>query len=793
MLKNYIIIAFRNLWKNKGFSAINILGLSLGMACSLLILLWVRDEKSVDAFHQNGKNLYYIYERNHLGGKIESWYWTQGPLAEELKKEIPEIKAATPFSWPSLSTFTVGDKILKQNGYSAANDFFSMFSYPLLEGRAADALNSPNSISISRKMAADFFGSPSAAVGKTIRYENKKDFTVKTVFEDLPAQVSTPFDYIISWTAYVEDNNGWATGYGSVDPRTVIQLRDGANAMTVEKKIRSILDKFDTELGKGNRIELDLQKFDQYYLRSEFKNGYPITGRIVYVQLFSLVAIFILLIACINFMNLTTARSVKRAKEIGVRKVMGALRSVLIPQFIGEAVLMAVIAMTGALILSSLALPAFNQLTGKQIHIPFTLFSFWISILGLCLITGIFSGSYPAFYLSAFHPIQVLKGTIKSGIRAVWFRKGLVVFQFVLSIILIISTILISRQIHYVQHADIGYNRENLLYIPIEGNLGGKIDVFNAEASNLPGVKNVSELTEAPTEMNNGTLSVGWSGKDPNQTVRFIQDEIGPHYMRTMNIKLVAGREFPSDGTYDSVGCIVNETAVRLMGYKDPVGKPVFRGSYRCQIIGVVKDFHFHSLHDPIMPLILGMGNSGKNNRYATILIRTEAGKTKTALGGLKKLCNELNPAFPFSYKFSDDEYAKLYKSDLVIGNLSVIFAALAIFISCLGLLGLSIFTASQRVKEIGVRKVLGASVGSLFNLLSKEFLMLVGLAFAIAAPLGWWAMDNWLDNFAYRAAIPWWVFGVSGVLAIMIAMATVCVQALKSANANPVNSLRSE
>jgi putative ABC transport system permease protein len=789
MIKNYIKIAFRNLWKQKGFSAINILGLALGMACSLLILLWVRDEKSVDAFHQNGKNLYYIYERNHLGGKIETWYWTQGPLAEELKKQVPEIKAATPFSWPSVSTFRVGDKIIKQNGYSAAKDFFSMFSYPLLEGRATDALNSPNSISISRKMAANFFGSSSAAIGKTIRYENKKDFTVKAVFEDLPSQVSTPFDYIISWTAYLEDN-GWATDYESVDPRTVIQLREGANAAMVEKKIKFILDKFNTELSKDNRIELGLQKFDQYYLHSEFKNGYPSGGRIVYVQLFSLVAIFILLIACINFMNLTTARSMKRAREIGVRKVMGALRSVLIPQFIGEAVLMAIIAMTGALILASLALPAFNLLTGKQIYIPYTQFSFWISILSLCLITGIFSGSYPAFYLSAFNPIEVLKGTLKSGTGAVWFRKSLVVFQFVLSIVLIISTILISRQIHYVQTADIGYNRENLLYIPVEGTLLKKLVVFKTEALKLDGVLNVTELTEAPTVMNNGTLSTGWQGKDPNEHVRFIHDAIGPDFMKTMNLQMVAGRSFPSDGPYDSTGVIANETAVALMGYKDPIGKPVFNGDFRSHIVGVVKDFHFKSLHDPIEPLILFMG---KGDWYSSIIIRTEAGKTKTALTGLEKLCKQLNPAFPFSYKFSDEEYANLYKSDEVIGRLSVIFAGLAIFISCLGLFGLSIFTASQRVKEIGVRKVLGASVGSLFTLLSKEFLMLVGLAFAIAAPLGWWAMDNWLNNFTYRAPIPWWVFAVSGLLAMLIAMATVCFQALKSANANPVKSLRSE
>jgi putative ABC transport system permease protein len=789
MIKNYIRIAFRNLWKQKGFSAINIAGLALGLCCSLLILLWVQDERAVDAFHKNGDNLYYVYERNHLGGKIESWYWTQGPLAEELKKDFPEIKAATAMSWPRTNTFSAGDKALKENGYSAGSDFFSMFSYPIIEGRAVDALNSPNSISISRKMAIDFFGSPNAAIGKTIRYENRKDFTVKAVFEDLSSRVSTPFNYIISWKSYLQDE-AWAKDWGSVDPRTVVQLRADANPALVAKKIKFLLDKFDTEKKGTNRIELDFQKFDQYYLHSEFKNGYPAGGRIEYVQLFSLVAVFILLIACINFMNLTTARSVKRAKEIGVRKVMGALRGLLIRQFIGEAVLLAIIAMTIALLLTSLALPAFNQLTGKQVIVPYGRLDFWLSILGLCLVTGIFSGSYPAFFLSAFNPIQVLKGTLKSGTGAVWFRKGLVVFQFVLSIVLIISTILISRQIYFVQQASIGYNRENLLYIPIEGELTNKLDVFNAEAVSLPGVMNVSELTEAPTEMNNGTLSVGWLGKDPNETVRFIHDAVGPDFFRTMKLQLVAGKEFPSDGTFDSLACILNETAVALMGYTDPIGKPVFFGKQQGHIVGVVRDFHFRSLHDPIQPLTLAMG---KNNWYSTILIRAEAGKTKIALEGLKKLCKELNPAFPFSYKFSDEEYANLYKSDVVIGNLSAIFAVLGILISCLGLLGLSIFTASQRVREIGVRKVLGASVGSLFALLSKEFLVLVIIAFAIAAPLGWWAMDHWLSGYAYRSSIPWWVFGLSGLLAVLIAMATICFQALKSANANPVRSLRSE
>ncbi len=789
MLKNYFKIAFRNLWKQKGFSAINITGLAMGLACSLLILLWVQDERGVDAFHENGKNLYYVYERNNLGGKIESWYWTQGPLAEELKKEIPEIKAATPVEWSNTNTFSVNNKILKEDGISAGADFFSMFSYPLLEGRAINALNDPTSLSISRKMAVDFFGSPAAAIGKTIRYENRKDFKVSAVFEDFPSRAADRYNYIMSWSAYLEDNR-WAKEYESVDTRTVLQLRQDADPKVVENKMKFILDKFQTELKGSNRIELGLEKFDQYYLHSEFKNGYPAGGRIEYVQLFSLVAIFILLIACINFMNLTTARSVKRAKEIGVRKVMGALRSLLVRQFIGEAILLATISMGLAILLATLVLPSFNLLTGKDIIIPYHTAGFWLSIAGLSLLTGIFSGSYPAFFLSAFNPIQVLKGTLKSGTGTVWFRKGLVVFQFVLSIVLIISTILITRQIHFVQTASLGYNRQNLLYIPIEGTLGNKLDVFNTEARKLPGVVNVSALSEAPTEMNNGTLSVSWEGKDPNMHVRFIHDAIGQDFMKTMKLQLVAGHEFPSDGTFDSLGIIVNETAVAQMGYKDPIGKPMSNGGPQGHIVGVVKDFHFRSLHDPIQPLMLAMG---KNNWFSTILIRTDAGKAKVALEGLSKLCKELNPAFPFTYKFSDEEYAKLYKSDEVIGRLSIIFAGLAIIISCLGLMGLSIFTAAQRVREIGVRKVLGASVASLFGLLSKEFLGLVGIAFVIAAPLGWWAMNQWLTNFTYRAPVPWWVFGVAGLTAMLIALVTVCIQALKSANANPVTSLRSE
>jgi putative ABC transport system permease protein len=791
MLKNYFKTALRSFWKQKGFSSINLIGLALGMACSLLILLWVQDERGVDNFHKNGDRLYYVYERNYMGGKLQTWYWTQGPLAEELKKEIPEVEAATPMSGSDEHSFAVGTKILKEDGIAAGANYFSMFSYPLLEGSAKDALNSPDGMAISRKMAIAFFGSPAAAIGKAIRYENTKDFTVKAVFEDLSPQVSVKANYIMSWLGYLEDNNGWAKDWGSVDPHTVILLRPGANAAAVEAKIRNIPNKFQTEI-KDIRIELGLQRFGDYYLQSEFRDGVPTEGRIQYVHLFSLVALFFLVIACINFMNLTTARSVRRAKEIGVRKVMGAVRGLLIRQFIGEAILMAVLSAILALVLVGLMLPAFNQLTGKEIVLPFSDPAFWMSLAAITLATGLLSGSYPAFYLSGFNPIRVLKAALPSGSRGdAVFRKGLVVFQFVLSVVLILSTLLITRQVQYMRNAHLGYDRENLMYIPINGELGKNLDVFGTEAKHLPGLRDISMLSGEPTVMNNGTMSLGWDGKDPNEHDRFIHASIGQGYLKTMKIGLVAGRDFDLvNFPTDSSGVIVNQTAVALMGYKDPIGKPVYNGSRKSHIVGVVKDFHFQSFHEKILPLTL---EPGRNAWFRSILVRTEPGKTVQALAGLEGLCKRLNPAFPFDYKFSDAEYENLYKSEAVTGRLSVIFAVLAIFISCLGLLGLSMFTAQQRMREIGIRKVLGASVGSLFGLLSKNFLALVGIAFLIGAPLGYWAMHVWLAGFAYQTDIPWWVFAAAGAAALAVALLTVCWQTVRAARANPVNSLRPE
>ncbi len=793
MIKNYLKIAWRNLWKNKLFSVINILGLALGMACSILILLWVQDELSVDSFHANGSRLYQVYERQYYDNRVDGVYYTPGLLASEMKKVVPEIAYATNFASNNndYNTFRVGHKILKIEGSAADSDFFKMFSYPLLEGTPKTALNTPVSIAISRKMAEDFFGSPQAAIGRTILYGNKKDFTITAVFENLPENISEKFEYLVNWDNFLKENP-WAKDWGNNSPSTYVMLRPDANPALVEKKITHFLDTYNKGQKANNFFEqLGLQKFGEVYLHSNFKNGKIDGGRIEYVRLFSIVAVFILLIACINFMNLTTARSVKRAREIGIRKVVGAVRSVLIRQFIGEAVFITFIAAAISLIAVALLLPVFNSVTEKQISLPFNQPAFWLGLFGLTFMTGMLSGSYPALFLSSFNPVKVLKGVAKISAGAAWFRKSLVVFQFVLSVVLIAGTIVVSRQVNYIQTKNLGYDRENLVYVPLEGDLGPKYEVFKDEALKMPGIQSVTRMSDSnPTNMNSSTGGVNWDGKAPNLNVQFTPTTVGYDFVRTLKLKMLEGRDFSRDFATDSLGYIINEAALKRIGYTNPVGKPLTLWGKKGKIIGVLKDFHFSSLRDPIRPLIIRLN---EKETYGSILVRTRPGQTKQALISIENLYKELNPNFTFSYTFSDQEYQKLYRNEQVVGKLSNAFAFLAIFISCLGLLGLAMFTAEQRVKEIGIRKVLGASAGSLFALLSKDFLILVLIALFIATPFAWFATDKWLQNYAYRTTIDWWVFALSGVLSIMIALVTVSFQAIKAALMNPVKSLKTE
>ena len=789
MLKNFFKVAIRQLWKHRGYSALNIFGLAMGMACSLLIFLWIRDERSVDAFHVKGNRLFRMYERQFFDRRADGGYYTPGVLPAELKKVFPEVEKATGFDFGSTYTFEVGTKILKEEGGFASQDFFSMFSYPLLEGTAEKALDGISSIAISRKMAVKFFGSPQEAIGKAIRFQNRADFAVTAVFEDLPENVSAKFDYLLNWDFYLKENT-WAQDWGNNGPSTMVLLRPDANPDLMDKKLLHFLNKYNKETGKGFDIELHMQPFSEGYLHGHFKEGIIEGGRIEYVRLFSIVAIFILLIACINFMNLTTARSVKRSKEIGIRKVVGAVRPALVRQFIGEAILLSFFSMILAMAVVILVLPGFNMLADKHIHFPFGAPSFWLTMALLTLVTGALSGSYPALFLSSFQPIRVLKGSLKFTAGAAVFRKGLVVFQFLLSIVLIIGTLVVSNQLKFLQSVNSGFERENLVYIHLEGDLVKNYDLFKMGALRLPGVTDVTRITNTPTDIENGTGGVDWDGKEPHTFPMFTQASVGYDFVKTMKLQFVAGRDYSKEYGTDTSGYIINEAALKKIGYKDPIGRRLTFWQRKGTIIGVLKDFHFASLHDPIQPLVIRLG---EHEEYGNALIRVEGAKTRQVLSGLETLCHQLNPKFPFTSQFADEQYQRFYASEAIVQHLSGYFAGLAIFIACLGLLGLAMFTAEQRTREFGVRKVLGASVSSLFMLLSRDFLVLVGVAFLLAVPLAWWAMHTWLQSYAYHIGLGWWIFLMAGGMALLIALLTVSIQAFKVAVANPVKSLRSE
>ncbi len=783
MIYHYLKVAARNLIRHRSFSALNVLGLALGIASSLLILLWVQDERRFDGFHANGKNLFQVY-------LVHGGYPTQGLLARELKRAFPEISNACPFegNYTYHSSLGAGGKALKVAGTYAGPDFFRMFSFPLLLGTPESALGTPGGIAISRRTAEQFFGSPQAALGQTLRYENREDLLVTAVFENVPAHSSLQFDFLRSWEAYLKENQ-WALTWDNLSPYTFVQLRGDADPARVEAKIRDFVYRYRPRDG-GPQAALALQPFTERYLHATFKDGRFAGGRIGYVRLFSLVAGFVLLTACINFMNLATARSAKRAKEVGVRKVAGAVRTALVGQFVGEALLLTTVAAGVALLLVQGLLPPFNGFTGKSLVLPVGQPAFWAGFAGLVGMTGLVAGSYPALFLSSLPPIRVLKGSFRPGSAAGTLRKGLVVFQFALSVVLIVGTVVMYRQMTYISTKNLGYNRENLLYISIEGELARKYALFKEAAARVPGVGSISRMRHSPTVIDHSAGDISWEGKDPNASLSIADVLVGYDFVKTMQLELRAGRDFSRAFGADSAGFLVNESAARLMGYRDPIGKPLTWGDDRGTIIGVLKDFHFKSMHEAITPLVIRLN---EQKPFGTILVRTRPGGTAQALAGLEKVCKALNPGYPFTYQFSDEEFAKLYRSERLVGRLFNGFAGLAIFISCLGLLGLAMFTAEQRVKEIGIRKVLGASVVGLVLLLCRDFLKLVGIAILVASPLAWYAGRTWLGQFAYRVDLEWWVFGLAGGLAVVVALLTISVQSTRAALADPVKSLRSE
>ncbi len=788
MIRNYLLVAWRNLRKNRVFSFINIFGLALGLTCSIFIALWVIDEYSVDSFHKDIERIFIVTSREYSGTEINGSYDTPGLLGEELKKEFPEVELACNTAWQSWQSFAANDKLIKLPGNFAGEDFFSIFSYLIVAGSGTDALKSPESISISRKMAELFFGSPEAALNKTIRYENYRDLKVTAVFENLQNNVSSKFEYIINWDLFVE-RNSWVKDFNNSGPTTYIKLKANTDPERIKPRLQHFIKKYDKEYSSLNRLELGLQPFSETYLHSNFKNGYLSGGRIEYVRIFQIVAMFILLIACINFMNLSTARSIKRAKEIGVRKVIGARKKALIFQFLSEAFFLTSISIFLAIILLQLLLPQFNVLTGKKIISPLTDIRFWAAMAALTVITGVIAGSYPALLLSSFRPIAVLKNKVTISSYSVLFRKGLVVFQFALSVIFIIGMLVISKQVSYIQNKHLGYQKNNLIYVALTGTLTENFQLFKDKALQIPGIVSMSFSSQRPFQIGNSTGSVEWDDKIPGSRPTFTQAEISYDFIKVMQAELVSGREFSKDFA-DSNAYIINEAALKTIGYENPVGRTITFWGVKGPIIGIVKDFHFNSLHMPITPLVLRL-NKGRSQGYA--LIRNGPKKTASVISGLEQLHHELNPAFPFAHQFADEEYFELYQSEQVAKQLSLYFALLAISISCLGLLGLVIFTTEQRTREVGIRKVLGANVSDIVALISKDFLKLVIVSIVVASPVAWYVMNSWLEDFPYHEKISWKLFAISGGSAIAIALFTIGYQAIKSAMANPVESLRAE
>ncbi|UII28050.1 ABC transporter permease [Fulvivirga maritima] len=798
MLIHHLKIGFRSIRSSKSYSIINISGLALGLASFLFIMLWVNDELQMDNFHSKSQQLYNVYQTieeqsGNLNGSPNTPLSNAGALLlDSAESEIPEVKMVNHYAtgyelpWGFPKTFRRGEKLFKLSGSRASPNFFEMFDYPIIAGSKQAAIKDISRIAISRKMALMFFDSPEEAIGKTLNYENNLDFQVQAVFEDVPQNSSLEFDYVINIENQILRKVEWA----SHKIITTYLLEEGANPDEVSQKLSAYLSHRVDE-NAGNKVSVGLQPFKDQYLVSGFDNGKPANGKMAYVKLFIGVAIFILIVACINFMNLSTARSVKKGKEVAVRKVVGSSKSLLVQQFLSEFLLMTLMAFALAVLIVFSLLPAFNQFTGKQIELPLTELWFWASLLVLAFMTSFAAGAYPSFFLSALVPARILKGTVRFSNRSRLFQKGLVVFQFCLSIMLLISTVVFTWQTNYIRNSNLGYDKENLIYVRIEGNLNPKYDLLRKRLNSMPGIALVDRSSEAPHAMNFETADpINWEGKQEGQVVSFKPVSVGFDFTKIMDLQVVEGRAFDRNIASDSNAFMINEIALREMGIKDPIGKWISAWEKKGHIVGVLKDFHTHSFKQKIKPLVVDV----KEDLYfGEVIVRTEPGKTKEALASMEQVLEEINPDYPFSYKFLDAEYMKLYKSEETVSNLCNLFAGLAIIISCLGLLGLSMFSAQQRTKEMGIRKVLGADAGHILSKFSVQFLVLVAIAFLITVPLAWLLMNDWLQGFAYRIDLSWWIFALVGLIILGITLLTVSFQSFKLARINPARTLRSE
>ncbi|MEO5592811.1 MAG: ABC transporter permease [Chitinophagaceae bacterium] len=788
MLKNYFKIAFRNLWKRKGYSFINILGLTIGMASAILILLWIQNELSFDRFYKKSDRLYTMYNRDKFNGEMWAWNSTPKIMATTIKHDYPEVEDAVRYNNVTFLT-TVGEKKFNVRGAFADSGFLNMFDFPLITGNVKQSLAGNYNIVLTEKMAKKLFGNEDA-MGKTVLIDSNANFTVSAVLKDLPNNTSFDFEYLLPW-AFM-DKLGWNDkGWGNNSVTTYVTLKPGASHAGFDKKVKDITTSHSDESEKVFSYPLSRQ-----HLYSKNENGNLVDGQVETVRLFGVIAGLILLIACINFMNLSTARSEKRAKEVGIRKVAGALKSSLIAQFIGESILLSIIGFVLAIILVELSLGSFSQLVGKDLFIDFSNPLYWLFAIAFIIFTGFLAGSYPAFYLSSFTPVKVLKGTFKKVNALVTPRKVLVVLQFTFAIILIISTIIIQHQIKFAQNRDAGYNRNNLVYAFMQGDADKNYLLIKNDVIKSGAVVSVTRSANPITQRWSDSWGFTWEGStETDKKLDFTRLGSDAGFIKTIGVNLKEGRDidvynYPTD----SNAVMLNEAAVTAMHIKDPIGKEIRGGDFKMHVVGVVKDFILESpFEKKVNPMMIN-GPSPHGNYFQVMHMKLNgANNTADNIGKLEKIFRQYNPQYPAEFVFADESYARKFRSQQRTGTLAVLFAGLTIFISCLGLFGLATYMAENRIKEIGVRKVLGASVFSITSLLSKDFLKLVTVSLLIASPVAWWAMDKWLQNYTYHINIEWWVFAGAGILSVLIALATVSYQSIKAAIANPVKSLRTE
>jgi putative ABC transport system permease protein len=786
MIKNYFKIAVRNLLRNKGFSLLNIGGLAIGMASAILILLWIQNEISYDRFHANTDRIYQVWGNDKVAGEIRSGMATPEIMAPGLKNDVPEIEQVSRISWGENFLFSIGDKSLKASGNLVDPAFLDMFSFPLVKGDVKTALADPYSIVLTERLAKKIFGKEEA-VGKVLKVENDENYKISGILKDLPNDTQFNFEYLMSYDhktmkGYIDSD--WT----DVSIRTYVMLKPNTSLNAADGKIKNVIVEHSGGRAKTEQFLYPLNKLRLY---SNFKNGMAVGGRIERVRIFSIIAVFILLIACINFMNLATAKSEKRAKEVGIRKVVGALKNSLIGQFLAEAVFMALIAGILAILAVQLSLPAFNQLVGKQLFINYANIYYWLAGIGFILFTGILAGSYPAFFLSSFKPIFVLKGAFKKVNALVTPRKVLVVLQFTFAIALIICTIIVKQQIDFAQGRETGYDKKNLGYVFIQGDIYKNYAIIKNELLASRAAVSVSK-TQAPLTQNwSSGISMRWQGKDPNTKIQINRYTEDGNLVKTAGMQLVQGRDIDvKNYPTDSTACLISESAVKAMGFKEPIGQIIFDDPINWHVVGVIKDFILESPYEATKPFMVKGPKYGGNVIH--IKLNSE-NPTALNLAKAEKIFKQYNAAYPFEFHFIDQEYAAKFSDEQLTGELASLFAALTIFISCLGLFGLALYMAENRVKEIGVRKVLGASVAGITALLSKDFIKLVVVAIVIASPLAWWVMSKWLNSYEYRVSISGWTFLIAGLLAILIAIITVSYQSIKAAVANPVRSLRSE